>query len=164
MTARRFAAQPTKTPALTGGEDQPRPACEGRWFVYDILVDYSSGPVFQQAQREARSICSTCPLAASCLTANRAEPWAAAVLGEHRARRFPTPHAEKRPHVSEMLRAKHARFNAERSAALQRLAAAGASRVDAVAELGVTKSALYQWCLAHGHKETWNALRQEVAA
>lgn len=157
---------PGAQPDRTGGDDAATVPCAGRWFVYDVLVDQASGPVFRSALAEARSICGGCPIQTGCLSRalDEEEPWAQAVVGTKRARRVPTPHAQKRPHVSEMMRAKHARANTERADALRRLAAEGATRADAVAELGITASALYQWCLAHGHKAAWNALRQEVAA
>lgn len=67
-------------PELTGGEEQPEPACTGRWFVYDVLIDTSGGPIWHEAVREARDICSRCQLWRTCLAENRGEEWAEAVI------------------------------------------------------------------------------------
>lgn len=78
MIRRTYApAQPT----LTSGDDRVQGACVGRPQPFDDLIDYSSGPRYLFARAEARSLCASCPLMASCLNANRHEQWAAAVLG-----------------------------------------------------------------------------------
>lgn len=68
------------TERRTGGTDATETPCAGRWFVYDILVDNSSGPAYHNAIAEARAICATCPISTACLLANRDEEWAQAVI------------------------------------------------------------------------------------
>lgn len=58
-----------KTPCA----DNPEP--------YDILIDKEGASAVRRAVRVARELCGSCELQASCLTTNRNEPWAAAILG-----------------------------------------------------------------------------------
>ena len=69
------------TPGRTGGDDRPQGACVGRPEPFDDLIDYSSGPRYFFAVREARALCASCPLFGTCLPAHRDEQWAQAVLG-----------------------------------------------------------------------------------
>ena len=71
----------THTPARTGGEERPEPACAGRWDIYDVLIDQARGEWTRGVIREARVICGSCPLQQACLTANRDEQWAQLILG-----------------------------------------------------------------------------------
>ena len=90
---RRYALSPTKSPALTGGDDRPRAACDRAWLPFEVLMHETRGPGFRTAVNEARAICGlavneagelvttadTCPLLATCLVGNE-EPWARAIL------------------------------------------------------------------------------------
>lgn len=53
--------------------------CDGRWFVFDVLIDKSDGPVYAHARDEARVICAGCPIRVQCHTDNADEKWAAAI-------------------------------------------------------------------------------------
>lgn len=57
------------------------PNCLGRWYVYDVLIDHSSGPVPRHAVDEARTICGGCPLMVACLREHRTEKWAQLIVG-----------------------------------------------------------------------------------
>lgn len=74
MNARRLPQQPTKTPALTRGEERPETPCDGRWDVYDAVIDSPTGV----NAHEAAPFCRACPLAATCLTRTDDRHWAEA--------------------------------------------------------------------------------------
>lgn len=78
MTALRFAHQ-TRTTTDNREETDATP-CEGKWYIYDALIDYRGGPIFRTAIREAREICGTCPIQLKCLRDNREETWARAII------------------------------------------------------------------------------------
>jgi hypothetical protein len=59
---------------------EPTPACLGNPDPYDKLHDYISGSVYNAAVIEARTICGTCPLQATCLRDNRHELWVKALI------------------------------------------------------------------------------------
>ena len=136
-------------PDRTGGEDRPAPACAGRTEPYDTLIDVTSGPVFHWAVAEARAICSTCDLFAECMTANRGERWAEAVLGDKRAPKY----------VSDQRRALATSHARERHAALSDLVARGGRLEEALAMLGMTtRHQLYKWCHRNKALDLWRAL------
>ena len=81
MTSRRLPHTPAAG-STSGRYSEPgQPACLGKPEPYDVLVDVISGPAHRAAVREARELCSTCPLFATCLRDNRDEMWAKAILG-----------------------------------------------------------------------------------
>ena len=77
---RRTYASPQ--PTLTRDRDEVAPACLGRPEPYDVLMDLTAGPTFHAARREALAMCARCPLVTECLSANRREPWARAIMGK----------------------------------------------------------------------------------
>ena len=60
--------------------EEVRPACEGNSRPYDLLHDYISGPIYNAAVNEARTICGTCPLQQTCLRENRDTVWVQALI------------------------------------------------------------------------------------
>jgi len=113
------------TPSRTGGDDRPQGACVGRPEPFDDLIDYSSGPRYFFAVREARAMCRECPIAASCLTENRDEPWAKAVMDGRAAPRHTDKcgttagyreHYTRREHACPSCKAATTRARAEREA------------------------------------------------
>ncbi|HET7386919.1 MAG TPA: hypothetical protein VFJ19_09690 [Nocardioidaceae bacterium] len=89
MIRRTYApAQPT----LTSGDDRVQGACVGRSQPFDDLIDYSSGPRYWFALREARAICASCPIWWACFQANRDEAWVQKIAGT-----FRDPYKNKRP-------------------------------------------------------------------
>lgn len=92
---RRFALSPTKSPALTGGDDHLLGRCLEDPAPFDVLHVETRGPAFRVARDAARRVCGvalndrgelvttpdTCPLFTTCVVGSD-EPWALAVLGE----------------------------------------------------------------------------------
>lgn len=60
--------------------DEPRPACRGQSRPFDLLHDYISGPIYNAAVNEARTICGACPLQQACLRENRDTVWVQALI------------------------------------------------------------------------------------
>lgn len=145
-------------PDRTGGEDRPAPACAGNPEPYDTLIDVTSGPVFHWAVAEARAICSTCALFAECMTANRGEPWAAAVItGKSLQQRVKAGEYTPPPR-------KYVTSHDQRLADLTAFAEAGHTAESAAARLGISRDSLWSWCRKNGHRDLWARLTREVAA
>ena len=156
MTARRTYARPT--PPRTNGAEAVAVPCAGRWFVYDVLVDQTSGAVFRAALTEARSICATCDLFAECMTANRGEPWAEAVItGKSLQQRVKAGEYTPPPR-------KYVTSRDQRLADLTAFAEAGHTAESAAARLGISRDSLWSWCRKNGHRDLWARLTREVAA
>ena len=124
MTTRRHT-HTLATPGRTGGDDRPPGACVGRSEPYDDLIDYSSGPRYFFARAEAQALCRSCPIAASCLSANRDERWAKAVMDNRAAPRHTDKcgtnagyreHYRHREHACPPCKAAATRARAEREA------------------------------------------------
>ena len=81
MMQRRLPNARASVATAGRGVDKFTPPCSGRWDVYDVLVDYTNGPLYHDARREARDICSGCPIQRQCLTANRDEGWVKSLVG-----------------------------------------------------------------------------------
>ena len=62
MTARRFNTSPTLSPALTGGDDQPRARCD-RGLVDAV---WAGGTVARHARPTLLELCGGCGLRSSC--------------------------------------------------------------------------------------------------
>jgi hypothetical protein len=87
----------SKSPALTGGEDEPERPCQAdlraRLEVaretgtrmtptpYDRLTDSVTGQSHARAVNEARILCSRCPIWRQCFRDNRDELWVQALAG-----------------------------------------------------------------------------------
>lgn len=156
MTSRRFNTSPTVSPARTGGDDQPRAACLGNWWPYDVLTDLTAGPTFESARQEAKNICGGCPLFATCLSDNREEPWARAIMGLPRSAKIADANAAKSEAATRKWEAKRQ----ARLADLRDLIALGVTREDMPARLGCTPKALEKWCGKYARDE-WQQLLGE---
>lgn len=149
---------PSAQPTLTGGQERPATPCLGRWWLFDSLIDHAeskSRPTFRDALvREARDVCSACPISKQCLTVDNAdEKWAALIVGR------PAKRTPKAGHPA-------AQTYTERLPMLVELAEKNAPVVEAAEVLGVTTHGLYKWCVKWNHRDLWAKLRQptEVAA
>ena len=64
MTSRRLAISPTKSPALTGGDERPRPACGDRYELIDLV--YARGADGRYARERLFKLCGVCALRPEC--------------------------------------------------------------------------------------------------
>lgn len=80
---RRYATT-LATPQLERGEERPTPACDGKPYAFDVLIDYAAGAEFRWAVREAREMCATCPIQLACYLENKDEQWMQALMATKR--------------------------------------------------------------------------------
>lgn len=127
--------------ATTGQPMTPSP--------YDVLEDVAQGQRWRRALEEAKSLCAKCPIWHECLSANRDEQWAQAILGIDR------PKDSKQ---QEKAQRRHKANNAARLEALRELIAQGAEMAEVCERLGITRDGLYKWCHYHGYRDEWRTI------
>lgn len=86
MTTARLPHTPAR-PTLTGGDDRPATPCEGRWWLFDTIIDAPGSALGLSAVKEARDLCGTCPISRQCLTVDNAgQEWAQLIVGARNTR------------------------------------------------------------------------------
>ena len=158
MTALRMSHRTSKTPAMVGGEDRPEPACAGRTYVYDTLIEYGATRTARGALEEAREICGGCPLATRCRDLNAEEEWAKLVWDIKKPRKPVDPAVSARS--SSNARKWHDENRRTRIADIEQMIAAGALLDEVCANLDVNPKALYLWCRRNA-PHFWPLLKPE---
>ena len=89
MTQTRLP-HPAAQPTLTNGDARPTTPCQGRWWLFDTIIDNPGSAIGLSAVKEARDLCGTCPISHQCLTVDNAtQEWAQLIVGAAATRTKP---------------------------------------------------------------------------